>query len=116
MDIQYKNNKIRNICTDLTSAKKKINIYSEKLHSLINVIENAKTLKDIDAMRIYYLHKINKDEFALDIAGRRVPWRLIIIPLDEKRDRWKTNDINIIYKSTKALIIWEVSKHYEKYY
>lgn len=50
--------------------------------------------------------------FALDL-GRRLGYRLIIIPLDEDENTWNESDINIIYKSTKVTLIWEVSNHYE---
>lgn len=73
MKIYYKNKKTERLCEDLSYAKSIINRHAERLHSLINVIENAINLNDIAAMRIYYLHPLKgKDngKLALDIAGR----------------------------------------------
>lgn len=116
MNIHYRNKKIERLCTDLPYAKKEINRYSEKLHSLINFIENAINLNDVAMMQIYHLHPLEGKEkgmFALDIAGRSVGWRLVIIPLDDQGNRWETRDANVIYKSTTAMIAWEVTNHYE---
>ena len=50
---------------------------------------------------------------ALDVAGRRSGYLLVIIPLDADRKEWKEKDINVIYKATVIIIAWEVSNHYE---
>lgn len=116
MKIVYKNKKVERMCKDLSYAKREINQYSIKLHSLINLIENAANLNDVARMGIYYLHPLEgkeKGKFALDIAGRKAGWRLIIIPLNENEDKWDTTDVNIIYRSTTAIIAWEVTNHYE---
>lgn len=66
-------------------------------------------------MQIYNLHPLygnRKGQFSLDL-GRRLGFRLTIIPLDENMDEWKETDINKIYKATKIILIWEVSNHYE---
>ena len=115
--VQYKDNKVKKLCTNLKYAKKDLPAHiAEKLHALINFIENADNLKDIDQYQIYYLHPLKGKrigQFALDIAGRRAGYRLIIIPLDENGNEWKETDINIIYRSTRVIIVWEVSNHYE---
>lgn len=56
MKILYKNKKVERMCKDLSYAKREINQYSIKLHSLINLIENAANLNDVARMGIYYLH------------------------------------------------------------
>ena len=50
---------------------------------------------------------------ALDIAGRRAGYRLVIVPLDEEGNEWAEWDINIVYRATRVIIAWEVTNHYE---
>lgn len=72
-------------------------------------------LYDIHKMRIYNLHPLQGDregQYAFDL-GRRLGFRLTIIPLDEQGKEWKEKDINTIYKATKIILAWEVSNHYE---
>lgn len=67
-------------------------------------------------MQIYYLHPLQgrlDGQYALDIAGRRAGYRLVIIPLDFEGNRWKEKDINVVYKATDVIIAMEVSNHYE---
>lgn len=114
--IEYRNNKTEKICTDIRVAKRELHSYAEKLHSLITFLENAVTLSDVANIPTYYLHPLFHDRmglFALDIAGRSVSWRLLIIPLDENGERWETKDVHVIYQSTRSVIVWEVSNHYE---
>ena len=86
------------------------------MHALIALLESAENLQDIAAMQIYHLHSLHGDregQHALDIAGRRAGYRLIIIPLDAEGNEWKEKDINIVYQATNVIIAWEVSNHYE---
>ena len=89
---------------------------AEKLHALINLIESSANLQDIAEMQIYHLHRLQgkrDGQYALDIAGRRAGYRLIIIPVDADGNECKEKDVNIVYKSTEIIIAWEVSNHYE---
>lgn len=52
-------------------------------------------------------------QFAVDIGGRTSGYRLILVPLKNEDEYWDENDINVIYQSTKILLILEVSNHYE---
>ncbi len=91
-------------------------IVAEKLHALINLIESAENLQDINNLRIYYLHPLlgkREGQYALDIAGRKAGYRLILIPLDKQGKKWQTNDVNHVYKSTNVIIALEVTNHYE---
>lgn len=101
----------------MRKAKKELpNVVAEKLHALINIIESAENLQDIAAMQIYHLHSLQGDregQYALDIAGRKAGYRLIIIPLDADGNEWKENDVNVVYRATELIIAWEVSNHYE---
>jgi len=108
---------VKKLCKDLKKAKKEMpaNV-AEKLHALINLIESSSNLQDIANMQIYHLHPLHGDrerQYALDVAGRRAGYRLIIIPLDAEGNVWEEKDINIVYKSTEIIIAWEVSNHYE---
>lgn len=117
IEIQYHNSTVKKLCTDLKKAKKELpSVVAEKLHALINLIESSETLQDIAEIRIYHLHPLSgkrEGQYALDIAGRKAGYRLVIIPLDADRNEWKEKDVNIIYESTKIVIAWEVSNHYE---
>lgn len=83
----------------MKKAKKELPaIIAEKLHALINLIESSENLQDIAAMQIYYLHPLQgkrEGQYALDIAGRKSGYRLVIIPLDDKGKQWEERDINI---------------------
>ena len=67
-------------------------------------------------MNIFHLHPLKGDrhgQLALDIDGRNSEYRLIIVPIDTKGYKLLEKDINIVYKTTEIIIIWEVTKHYE---
>ena len=116
IDIRYRNSKVKKLCTDYKMARKELNVLvAEKLHSLINLLESVESLEDIHKMHIYNLHLLHGDregQYALDL-GRRLGFRLIIIPLNQEGKEWEERDINVIYKSTKIVLVWEVSNHYE---
>jgi len=116
MEVMYKNHKLNELCHDYRKAQKEFGkTAAEKLMSLINLLESAENLQDIDAMRIYHLHPLQgnrKGEFALDL-GRKLGYRLIIIPLDENSKEWEEKEVSIIYKATRIVLVWEVSNHYE---
>ena len=63
IEIQYKDKKVEKLCIDLKKAKKDLpaNV-AEKLHALINLIESADNLKDIDELQIYHLHPLHGHE------------------------------------------------------
>lgn len=66
-------------------------------------------------MKIYKLHPLKGDRegtFALDL-GRKLGYRLIIKPLKDDGCEWDEKNIDLIYKSTKIILIMEVSNHYE---
>jgi len=116
INIEYRSSKLQKQCSDYCLAKKDFGVeVADKLLSLINFLDNAKNLMDIAVMCIYHLHPLEgkkKGQFALDL-GRKLGWRLIVIPLDDEGHRWNTTDVNIIYKSTSAILVWEVTNHYE---
>jgi proteic killer suppression protein len=90
-------------------------IVADKLHSLINFLESANNLTDVKNVPIYHLHPLKGDrkgQFAIDI-GRKLGWRLIIVPEDNEGNEWNITDINMVYELTSIILVWEVSKHYE---
>lgn len=101
----------------MKKAKKELpSNVAEKLHALINLIESSENLRDIAEMQIYHLHPLQgkrEGQYALDIAGRRAGYRLVIIPVDADGNKLKEKDVNIVYKTTEIIIAWEVSNHYE---
>lgn len=115
--IQYHDKKVEKLCKDLKKAQKELPaVVAEKLHALINLIESAENLRDIDEMQIYHLHSLQgrrEGQYALDIAGRKSGYHLLITPLDADGNEWKEKDRNVVYNSTKVIIVWEVSNHYE---
>lgn len=108
---------MKKLCKDLKKAKRELpaNV-AEKLHALVNLIKSSVNLKDIAELQIYHLHPLQgtrEGQYALDIAGRRSGYRLVIIPLDADGNEWEEKDVNVVYQSTEIIIAWEVSNHYE---
>ena len=95
IEVQYHNSKVKKLCQDYKKAKIELNVeVAEKLHSLIGVLESADNLWDINQMRIYNLHPLQGDregQYALDL-GRRLGFRLVIIPLDENGNELEKKD------------------------
>lgn len=116
INIKYRKNKDEKLCTDFKNATKELGpIVADKLHSLINFLESANNLIDVKNVPMYHLHPLvgnRKGQFAIDL-GRKLGWRLVIIPEVKDGEDWNTDDINIIYELTNIILVWEVSKHYE---
>lgn len=116
MEVKYKTNKIKKLCTEFAYAKKELpKEVAEKLMSHINLIEEATCFSDIMTYPPFKFHKLQgkrKDEYALDI-GRQLGYRIIIEPLDENNKSLKREkDINVIKKCTKIVLVVEVTNHY----
>lgn len=117
MIIKYKNAKIKKECTDLRAAKKAYNEkVAEGLHAVVNFIENAESLIDVKSFPAFNLHPLQRERkgtFAIDLAGRRSGFRLIIEPVDKDGEKWKEIEVKEIYKLTEVVIFLEVTNHYE---
>ena len=117
MQIEYKKDSLKSICTDFNKATKKYNILvAEKLIATINYIENAATLIDVRNYAPFNFHDLkgNKEGlYAIDL-GRKLGYRLIVKPFlincspAQITDIFSSNAINI-----KIIKIEEVSNHYE---
>lgn len=118
MQIRYTTSKLEKVCTNLKEAKKKYSgIVPEKLHAIINFIENASNLTDIINYIPFHFHHLKgsrKGEYAVDIGGRSSGWRLIIIPIDDSGSTcsndevYSKNAVNIV-----IVQLEEVTNHYE---
>lgn len=123
MEIIYDNNAIEDICTSLKSARRFFGgeeKVARSLHSKVNLLIRAQTIKDIAVQPQLHFHPLrNKGRkelegyFAIDIAGRRCPWRLVLQPLDKNGSPFKPCNIDEIAQYVEIIGITEVSNHYE---
>jgi proteic killer suppression protein len=115
MKLKY-HNCCKKQCTIYSKAKKELGvIVADKLFSVLNFMESAPTLMDVKNMPMYHLHSLQgkrSGQFAIDL-GRKLGWRLIIIPLDKNEVPMGANDANMIYGVTEVILVKEVSNHYE---
>ena len=91
-----------------------------KLHSRVNALRQATTLKDIVVQRQFRFHKLTnkggndlEGYFAIDVKTRRDPWRLIVRPLDSNGEPFESSGIDEIADVVEVIGIKEVSRHYE---
>lgn len=116
MKIKYHNKKIEALCTDYGRAKMQLGQeVATKLFAAVNYISSAKSLQDVKNYSAYNLHLLigqRKGQYAIDL-GRKLGFRLIIIPLNEKDEEWVAAQEHDLLKATKVVIIWEVNNHYE---
>lgn len=112
MNIDYKNNKVKEQCTNLKKAKKDFpEKVALKLLRLINFIEAADNLNSVVNHPIYNFHDLKGKEkglYAMDIDGRKSSYRLIVTFNDVAKEQVFTNSISI-----ETIKVEEVSKHYE---
>jgi Plasmid maintenance system killer protein. len=117
--LKYKTKKAEKLCTNLKKSRKELGTrVSDALFGLINLLETSESLEDINALRIYKLHKLVgnlKGLYALDIDGRSSSYRLVIQPLNNSNEIIMNNEnleIRQFYRSVNIIKIEEVSKHY----
>ncbi len=124
MKLLYKNENIKIICENSTSAKKYFGGDSKLVISLmsrITALENAETIMDIVVQPQFHFHKlINKGKknnylgcFAIDLKSRKDAWRIILQPLDDNEEPFVPCNIDEIGNKVKIVEIEEVSNHYE---
>lgn len=116
MEIKYRNKIIQAVCEDYKIAKRRYGSdVAEKLYSAINFIKMAINMFDIVKYPPFGFHKLLGDRygtFAIYL-GKKLGFRLILIPLNEEKIFKNNDDINIISNNTKCILILEVTKHYE---
>lgn len=119
LQIEYKNDKIKEQCTSVKAAKKLFggdNALTTSLLARVNALANAETLHDIIVQPQFRFHKLNgklDGYFAVDVKTRKEPWRLIVQPLDENKQPYDPCNIDEISGIVRIVEIAEVSKHYE---
>ena len=119
MEIEYANDKVREQCTSLKSAKRLFGGNKKLADSLlirIKAIENAEVIKDIILMKPFRFHNLSgnlKDYFAIDVKTRKDKWRIILCPLDNNKNRFNSCNVDEIASIVKIVEIKEVSAHYE---
>ncbi len=120
MEISYKDNKLRKVCTEYKIAIKFFggnSKYAKKLFSRINAIEQATNLKDIILnMPQFHFHKLKGNYegfFAIDLSSRADKWRIILQPLDDNKNRFNPCNIDEIADKVRIVEINELSAHYE---
>ena len=116
MKVLYKDSKVKKICTDEKLAIKKLGKdVATRLFAAINLLLNAKNLKDILVFPQYKLHLLKgnyKGVYSMYL-GKTTGFRLLLIPLDKDEKVVETEDMSV-YTITVCVEIMEVSKHYEK--
>ena len=123
MEVVFSSKKVEKQCTDLTAAKKLVegdDAVARGLLARINMFKQAVTIKDIIVQKQLHFHKLNDrgrkkldGYFAIDVKGRRSPWRLIIQPLDDEGNPFIPCNIDEIADIVRVVGIEEASKHYE---
>ena len=119
MELIYKDTKVEKQCTSLKDARKLFggnDVLARSLLSRINSLENAEVIKDIILMPPFHFHKLEGNRegyFAIDVKSRKELWRIILRPLNEKKEPYKPCHIDEIAGIVQIVGIMEVSKHYE---
>lgn len=112
MKITYANKKVEKQCTDLKESRKKFpKKIAQKLHKLVNFIENADNLSEVINFSRYNFHDLkgnHKGLYSLYIDGPRGGYRLIVTFKDLTNEMVFSQSITI-----QDIKIKEVSKHYE---
>lgn len=119
LQIEYKNDKVKEQCTSIKAAKKLFGgdaTLTTSLHSRINALVNAETLRDIIVQPRYRFHDLHgklEGYFAIDVKTKKEPWRIILQPLDGSMQPYNPCNIDEISGIVRIVEITEVSKHYE---
>src|SRR5690554_5878670 len=94
MEIDYKNKKVKTLCSDIRRARAKLgHREATELFSLINLIESAKNLNDVKVFDKYKLHSLkNKNhENRVGQISCTIPpsaFRLILFPISNEDLYW----------------------------
>lgn len=112
MEIVYKSNTVKKQCTELRRAKRDFpEKIAKKLLSKVNFLEAAENLESVINNQILHFHDLKGSldgAYAIDIDGRKSPYRLIV-----RFDDYSKELVFADSKSIEIIKITEVSKHYE---
>ncbi|MFC6176233.1 hypothetical protein ACFQAV_05245 [Companilactobacillus huachuanensis] len=117
--MKYRSRRVEKICTNLKKSRKELGLKTaDALFGLITLLESSASLEDINALRIFRIHKLigdRKNYYALDIDGRSSGYRLIIQPIGVNGETIANNEnleLRFFYSSINIIEVEEVSKHY----
>lgn len=123
MEVVYSTGKVEDVCTRMTAAQKYVGGDRNTALALLAKIQSlraAATIKDIIALPSNHFHALQnkgssklKGCFAIDVKGRRNPWRIIIRPLDENGKPFDPCNIDEISGIVQIVKVEQVSRHYE---
>ena len=123
MEIVYASEKLKTTCTSNRAALKFFGGNSKLamgLQAKIQALKAAQTIRDIIYTPSLHFHKLRdkgrkgwEGYFAIDVAGRREPWRLILQPLDNDHEPFVPCNIDEICDIVQVVKVEQVSKHYE---
>ena len=123
MELVYSDKKTESVCTSEKAALKLLGGNKKLVVALFSKIQSlkaAEVLRDISQMPQCHLHPLLdkgrsklKGYYALDVSGRREPWRIIFRPLDDNHEAFDSTNIDEIAGIVRVVKIEQVSKHYE---
>lgn len=123
MELVYATEKLEKQCTKVSEANKLFGgnvMLATSLLARINALEKAESIKDIIVQPPFHFHALKNKKgrnlegyFAIDVKTRKEQWRIILQPLDEKKEPYYPCKIDQIADKVKVVGIEEVSKHYE---
>ena len=123
MELEYSSDKVKSQCTTVKAATKLFggdSILARSLLARINALKNAENIKDIIIQPTFHFHKLENKKnrnlegyFAIDVKSRKEAWRIILQPLNERKEPFIPCNIDQIAGSVRIVKITEVSKHYE---
>ncbi len=87
MDIRYKNNKIRKVCTDINAAQKKYNLrMAVKINERLDQLTYAESIEMLICLRLGSCHPLYGDRFGQYAMDLIQPYRLIFTQYDNTVD------------------------------
>ncbi len=116
MNLEFRNNEIRQCCSDLKTANRKMGVLAaNKLFMRLDGLKAAESLSDIDGIPVFRLHRLKGDKkrfVSITVLGK---WRLLILPVDELGNPFDLDqlDLKYVYLKTKHIKIFEISEHYK---
>lgn len=123
MEIEYASDKVRLQCTSVKAANRLFGgdaALTKSLLSRINALCSADNIKDIIVQPAFRFHGLKYKKgrnlegyFAIDVKSVREPWRIILQPLNNRKQPYDPCNIHEIAQYVKIVEIAEVSKHYE---
>lgn len=123
MKLEYSSEEVKSQCTSVKAANKLFGgdmALTKSLLARINALERAENIKDIIVQPTFRFHDLKNKKgrnlegyFAIDVKTIRESWRIILQPLNERKEPYNPCNIDEIANNVKIVGIAEVSKHYE---